>query len=507
MSEETVIDVDPKVDDTESDDTADETLETGTAVERSTDPDPRNVAVAQAAEAMITMPGVAGRDEFLSLAAQARMISLSGAAPEAVRNNPYVAFHVAMVGRDLGLSPTAAIELIDVIPGRGGPQLSLSPQLMNAQVHRVYGGEIVKTNSQADRCTAVAIGPGGRDQRCRRQWPTTSDRAMHVEDCTCDVIGEAQFTWEDARMAGLVGPNCQPGEHVKNQRRGDRQVCGCNQGYITYPKRMMWQRACGFAADDYFPGAGLGLYTPEALGATVDVDGRPIDPATVELPAGYEDPRDRKRGRAAVKDELAPEDERRALKALIDSLPVSVKHGDTGLVGRWREAEFPPVMELPAGLMRRAKVMVRGFESKARQDGWEPPTLTAPETTPESAPESPSTDSRAPGDTGQAEIQETATQSPILANNYPTDETEQRKVIASELAEALEDVPAAVADAATRFVKEAGWQKVDKALRQRGEDIDGLHVDSRRMLMVAYLVAEFPETGVPGDGEFLEDEA
>ena len=51
------------------------------------------------------MPGVPGRDEFLALALQARMLSMSGAAPKAVRSNPYVVLHVAMVGTRPGCSP------------------------------------------------------------------------------------------------------------------------------------------------------------------------------------------------------------------------------------------------------------------------------------------------------------------------------------------------------------------------------------------------------------------
>lgn len=335
----------------------------------------RNQAVAAMADAVLSMPGVAGRDEFLSLAMQARLLSLSGAAPKAIRNNPYVAFHVALVGRDLGLSPSAAMELIDVIESKDGPQLSLSPQLMNAQAHRVYGGEIVKAYSRADACTAVAIGPGGRDPRCRRSWPTNGEPTLplHVADCTCDVIGEATFDWEDARMAGLVGPNCRPGEHVKDQTRRGRggdtyKVCGCNQGYITYPKRMMWQRSCGFAADDYFPGAGLGLYTPEALGATVDEEGRAIDPATVELPEGYEpEPEPERPG-----DQPADPADLWELQARLHALPEEQQQA-------WREQKYKqerlqgrPTHELSASAYRVAHAMVGGLEAAAKRKGYDP---------------------------------------------------------------------------------------------------------------------------------------
>lgn len=243
-------------------------------------------AIEAASDAALAMPGVPGRDEFLSLAMQARVLSLSGAAPEAVRNNPHVAFHVAMVGRDLGISPSAAIELIDVIKAKNGFQISLSPQLLSGQVRRLGLGEIVFAERNEHKAEAVAVGPGGTDRRCRR-----TGVLAHVEDCACDILGATEFTWEDARIAGLVAQGCQPGQHTAKCRNyQSKPYERCNQGYITYPKRMLGWRAAGFCADDYFPEAGLGLYAPEELGAVVDDEGRPIDPETVALPEGYDPP-------------------------------------------------------------------------------------------------------------------------------------------------------------------------------------------------------------------------
>lgn len=330
-----------------------------------------DVAVAEAAEQALAMPGVPGRDEFLALAMQARMLSLSGAAPPAVRNSPYVAFHVAMVGRDLGISPSAALELIDVIDGQKGPQLSLSPQLMNGQIRRLGLGEIVKGHSDASSCTAIAVGPGGRDRRCRLQWPE------HVPDCECDILGVSTFTWDDARMANLVGPNCQPGQHQKDQNRssGGRtwKVCGCNQGYITYPARMLWWRASGYLADDTFPEAGLGLYTAEELGAVVDENGRPIDVASVELPPGYE-PREL----AAAEPGGQPADptELWDLQARIHGLPEEQQRGYLWQKSQQARLKGVPTHMLPAAGLRMAKSLVSGLESAARKadPSYEPAT-------------------------------------------------------------------------------------------------------------------------------------
>lgn len=307
----------------------------------------RDAAIEAAAEAALAMPGVPGRDEFLTLAMTAKMISLSGAAPKAIRESPYVAFHVAMVGRDLGISPSAAVNLIDVIAGKGGEyQLSLSPQLLNGQIRRLGLGSI-RPRIRTDReCVAVAYAPDGTE------------------------LGESEFTWEDARMAGLVGDKCEPGVHVKDkQRQGGGAYCGCNQGYITYPKRMLWWRASGFAADDFFPEAGLGLYSPEELGAVVDEEGRPIDPANVTLPDGYEP-----KQIANPNTEAASDEDKWNLKLRIMALPDDI---GAELRETWKKSDkVTAVDKLTQAGVKVAQAMVAGAESKARtkHKDWSPTT-------------------------------------------------------------------------------------------------------------------------------------
>lgn len=193
-------------------------------------------AIDAAVSAAMAMPGMPGMDEFLSLAMQARILSMSGAAPAHIRNHPHIAFHVAMIGRDLGISPTAAIQLIDVI-GRDddpNPQLSLSPELLNGQIRRLGLGAIRPLKRTMFECIAGAYGPDG------------------------ELLGESEFDWADAVVAGLADDRCQPNQHWVPTSGNGR--CRCRQGYRTYPKRMLWWRASGFAAQDYFPEAGLGLY-------------------------------------------------------------------------------------------------------------------------------------------------------------------------------------------------------------------------------------------------------
>jgi hypothetical protein len=324
-----------------------------------------------AAAAAAQMPGVPGMEEFLALAMQAKMLCLSPACPKEIAESPYLAFHVVMVGRDLNISPTMAMQLIDVIPSGNNrpPQLSLSPQLLNGQIRRLKLGLIVKAVSTVDRCVAVAIGPFGNvDFRCKPRWPD------HVDDCACrDILGEVEFTWADAQMAGLVGAECKPGEHKtveKTRQNGSKyKTCGCNSGYISYPKRMMWWRASGFAADDYFPEAGLGLYSPEALGAVVDAEGRPIDVAAVELPPGYEEP---KRGGGGDEDgEKADAEQLWAMQLTIYALPDAQRDVLKDRYQGHDKLTKMPVWRIPtASTQRLADALLRGVMASARSTGW-----------------------------------------------------------------------------------------------------------------------------------------
>lgn len=341
-------------------------------------------ALVAAAEAALSNPGAPGHDEFWALAAAARILCMSGAAPKAIRRDPHLALHVALVGRDLGISPSAALELIDIIEGKRGSgeyRLSLSPQLMNGQLRRLGIGMILPAERTAWRAEAVAFGPHGPDRRCTR-----TGVVAHVDGCECDVLGTSEFTWEDAQMAELAGRECQPGEHkrVTRQRsngQGSYQTCGCNQGYITYPKRMLWWRAAGFAGDDFFPEAGLGLYSPEALGAHVDAHGRPLDVESVELPPGYEPAavgQGSGGGGQAAPVELADPVALWELQELLHALPEGAK---ADLRVQWNHEDsrvrgFPPYA-LPKSKLAAAKAMVNAHWGRARGAGADRDTEVA----------------------------------------------------------------------------------------------------------------------------------
>jgi len=300
-------------------------------------------AIEAAAEAALAMPGAPAMAEVQSLAVTARILSLSGAAPKAIRDNPYVAFHVALVGRDLGISPSAAISLIDVIGKDGDEQLSLSPELLSAQIRRLGLGSIRPLKRTKDEAIAGAYDPEGT------------------------LIGETDFTWEDAQIAGLVDDRCQPTQHWRpNNGQGK---CTCRQGWRTYPKRMLWWRAVGYCASDFFPDAGLGLYSPEELGAVVGEDGRPLDPANVDLPDGYEPHNNGGQAQPQGGEDWADGGDLWILQARIHALPEAQAEK---LRGQWkqqprlrRNGHVSPPFALTVSQYRVVRSLVQGLESEA----------------------------------------------------------------------------------------------------------------------------------------------
>lgn len=439
-------------------------------------------AIERAAQAAIDLPTIPGRDEFLSLAAQARILSLSGAAPPLIRNNPHLAFHVALTGRDLGISPSAALELIDVIDTQAGPRLSLSPQLLNGQIRRLRLGRVVPVEQTALSCTARAIAADGT------------------------VLGDTTFTWEDAKIARLVSRACEPGDH-------DAQGCKCNYGYRTYPKRMLWWRAAGFCADDYFPEAGLGLYTAEELGAVVNVDGRPIDVTAVELPPGYDPPEVAQRASGS---DPADADALALLRARIEALPDEQR---AKFVDVWKRSDRlgVPLAQLTAEQYRFATSVLNAHEAEAVRGGWDRDAAHAaiaqaaqeaadgsgaPETTADGNvdPGQPGPEIQpVPGPPGPADAAPAQPETDETAEVRESPEERaarkaaERAVLfddAAHVRDVLATVPpqlkAAVAEI-EQLVKTMHHAIVDRTLREHGLNAEG-PIDSRRMRLVACLV-------------------
>lgn len=452
---------------------------------RAVDEPPRQADAAIEAAALHAMaePGIPGRDEFLSIAMQARILSMSDLAPRDLRHKPYNAFLVLMVGRALGIDPTSAMRKVYVVDG----QPSVAPQLIAAVVRRQGLGQILPDPDNNDEWAAAwAFGPGGMDPACKR-----AGGHRRAADCSCDVLGPPSvFTWEDAIAADLVSHECTAAAHTERCRKRQNAEKGWSQGrrvwckdnWRGYPRRMLWWRAVGYCADDYFPEAGLGLYSPDELGAVTDDDGRAIDPATVELPDGYE----RGDGHSSP-DVLAPEGDRADIARRIAQLPDEQR---AVLRERWMGSDnlrgFKPET-LTVAVVNLARSMVSGFESIARKSGWTPPDPTpAPDD-----PVSPATDVQDSPDTGPGPSE------PDDPANAPQDHQETKEptpkpdpVVAAWVRQVIEAADADVVEDAATAAKEVPWQTIDRELRERGFDPSGRHIDERRMLWVVAAVRD-----------------
>lgn len=353
-------------------------------------------AIAAAATAAMEQPGIPGRDEFLSLAMQARMMAGSSLVPQSLRGKPADVFLVLLTGRDVGIPVTAALRKVYVVDG----QPSLAPQLKLALVRRQGLGQVKPhPGGNAEWQGAIPIGPEGMP------------------------LGSALVvTWHDAKMAGLVGVECYPSDDKdtvthsefclkpRPQGRGvdykDGVRMRCKDNWRSYPRRMLWWRAAGYCVDDWFPEVGLGLYSPDELGEVTDAEGRPVNPATVALPEGFADA-ERATAQAAREagggtngggggpnplDAPAEADVIEALKARANALPGPVR---AQLKERWGLSDVVRTWKfdnLPARLVTFVESMLKGFEAIAqREHGWTPPGSAPAETPqePQEAPQSP----------------------------------------------------------------------------------------------------------------------
>lgn len=340
-------------------------------------PTPRD-AIERAAELAIASPELPGRDEFLTLAMTARVLSMSPGVKKGYRNNPHLCLQAILIGRELGIGPTTALEMIDPIPeGRGGEddddrsssrsaakgyRLTMTPKLLNARLQQLGLGRMVPIQRNAAGVVLECLGPDNQP------------------------LGPpAEFLWSDAQAAHLAGGQCVPSEdgrsivHSKAWDGKGRPGCGCKSTYYSYPKRMLSHRATGFAADDYYPGARLGLYSPDEVGAITDAEGNAIDPAKVAVPEGFETPalppgrpEDKPVPKAASADAQEMLDRINALpKEMRDELSQR-KQADDRLRGI-------PVADMDVQALRRLGAHVRGYEAKAAKLAPKEPEPPAPE--------------------------------------------------------------------------------------------------------------------------------
>lgn len=190
-------------------------------------------------------------DELRGMAEMAVTLALAGVMPKELRRNPANVLAVLLTGRELGVAPMTAIRTFHVIDG----QVTVAPKVRMAMV---------------------------RQQGLGKLWPDPDN-----DERTCSWFAEradqpgitfrSSYRWEQAQMARLAGPNCQPYQHGP---RGDKapaaEKCLCKDNWRNYPDRMLSWRALGYLLDDTFPEVGTGLYSPDELGAVTDADGEPV---------------------------------------------------------------------------------------------------------------------------------------------------------------------------------------------------------------------------------------
>jgi hypothetical protein len=437
----------------------------------------RESALEAAARAALDEPGIPGRDEFLSLAMQARVLSMSGLAPKSLQGKPADVFMILLAGRDLGISTTAALRKIYVVDG----QPSLAPLLLNMRIRRLGIGRIVPAaDNDIHKATAIALGPDDRP------------------------LGPASvFTWEDAQRAELVRSDCRADNHSEacqtaaKSSEWNKRKAACKDNYRHYPARMLWWRACGNAADDYFPEAALGTYSPDELGEVTDENGNPIDPETVALPEGYGP-------KAVAPPEPASDDDRAELRRRIDALPeegqLAVK--DAVLATRGREGVEPlgSLDKFPARQLVRWKAVVAAVESRAKKGEWGDWKAPADAETGEVPPAEEPGNATSPSAPAVTADDTTPAPSP----QKPADEAESTDPADSEQPTLLGgmDDPAVLHAAGDEqvkvtvaLVKAMSQAKVDAQLAELGLETNGAPDTRRHRLTVAYLRRTLVERG------------
>ena len=177
---------------------------------------------------------------------QAKMLVPTGFLPKAI-DTPQKAIAVMMKGRELGIPPMYALSNINIIQGKP----AAAAELMLALIYRDQGDDaLVFTETSATKATA---------KYKRRGW-------AEYQTFT--------FNADDAKRAGLTGGN-----------------------WDKYPGAMLRARCISAIARLAFPDFIGGMYTPEEMGATVDMEtGEIIDSAPSAPPQPRQTAQPRGRG-------------------------------------------------------------------------------------------------------------------------------------------------------------------------------------------------------------------
>lgn len=170
-----------------------------------------------------------------------------------------------MAGQELGLAPFASMRAVHVIEGNA----TLSANTMAGMVKSSgrYDYDIKK--KELDGCVIdfYELRSGKRTK-----------------------IGTESFDIDEARMAGLLDPECEEAPLKHNIRpisrwnkwkkqNESKDGCMCKDNWKNYPKAMMFARCISNGVRTYCPDvfSGMLVYTPDELNARVGGDGMIID--------------------------------------------------------------------------------------------------------------------------------------------------------------------------------------------------------------------------------------
>lgn len=409
-------------------------------------------------------------DEWERMTAMAVVMSASNIVPAALRGKPNDVFVILWTGRDLGIPVTTALRSVHVIEGTP----SLSPKLRIARVHMLGLGDVVPDPMQeADprlACIALAL-DNAKCNVCKgAQFLGLDEETMKPIPCEAcrttghRIKGKYEYTWAMAKAAGALSQtdDCTPDDHKCKSSNNGKTTWRCKQNWRTYPDRMLWWRAGGYIVDTVFPEAGMGLYSPDELGAVTDEDGTMINVDTVELPSGYEG--SRRGGRSAASVEPADPAEVEALGKRIQALPEAQK---ASLKLRWDEKGHEGRINTLATLLSTqlpiAKALVNGAEADAKASGWKPPDPAATDDT-ASPPPVAQEGTEAPAGTVDAP------QAPTEPQSAPQSDEDR---LAAQRGKAEGIVTEAIIDRARATVQAMTSREIGDNLRERGFSTGG----------------------------------
>lgn len=179
----------------------------------------------------------------------AKALAVSSLLPGSYRNQPANVLYAIEFGRALGLNPVTAVNGIHVIEGKPTASASLISALVRRAGHRL------RISGDDERAVAEIVRSDDPHFTYRSEW--TLDRAVR---------------------AGLC--------EIRDGRPYARSKSGKPTPWELYPAAMLKARATTEVARDACEEALSGVhYTPEELGADVDVDGEIV---AEDAPAGVD---------------------------------------------------------------------------------------------------------------------------------------------------------------------------------------------------------------------------